>query len=101
MADQSVALTSAQIKHFGPQAGFVKYTVATMATGSGALCELPKMCGDITAFNVMTSLGVGVAAASYSWALVAGSSVAAASLIVTCASGTILPGSIITALVVM
>jgi hypothetical protein len=106
MADQTVALSTLQPKVFGT-AGFVKYAVATIASGSSAQCFLPPWAGDIASVQVMNSVQVAIPPASYSFSISLQTQntitkvITAASIILTCGSGTIPTGSLIAAMVVL
>ena len=106
MADQTIALSSSQPKQFGT-AGFIKFAVATITSGSSAQCFLPPWVGDIASVQVMNSAGLAIAPASYSYSVSAQTQnsvtkvVTAASIILSCGSGVIPNNSVIAALVVV
>lgn len=70
MAGPFLSLASAAEKQFNNGVGFLKFQpLAVVTVGSSFTVALPQNVKDVALVNVMNSIGVGYAAASYTWAV--------------------------------
>lgn len=97
MAGITVTLASASDKQFNNGVGIIRFAPgADVTVGSSLTGVLPQNIKDVALVNVMNSIGVGYAAASYTWAVSKSAYntttdvYTAATAVITCGAGMIM-----------